>query len=403
MPRRFARQLFVVIVCGLAAGVFVLVWYSSALQLSTRENGSAEMDYKPLQQEKFSRITTSTSRAVLNTDRVQVRPLTILLATLWYGRPWFPSSSRLLNCPGAQDGISSSLLCSVTNDMSLFNTSDAVVFHARDDILSAIKNFSSSPRPVTQRWVMYIRESPLHVPPLALQNLDRYGPVNLTATCMKDSDLHSCYYEVVPGVYHGGFDPTRNYLAGKNATAAILISNCRPPRRMEWIAKLQQHIDVHVYGRCGSECSRLDKQECMSKLRKYKFYLSFENSYCRDYITEKINSNAFENDVIPVVIADVSFTDTSVIPPRSAINALDFPSVKELTDFMKRVGSNATLYNEYFKWHSHYKAVKSRGLEKVVLCPLCRHIATNNSMKTYKSVRDWYSKKRRCRDYPVPV
>ena len=74
----------------------------------------------------------------------------------------------------------------------------------------------------------------------------------------------------------------------------------------------------------------------MAKLKKYKFYLSLRMLFY-DYITEKIISNAFENDIVPVVITDVDFTDTSVIPPRSAINALDFPSVKALTDYMKTV------------------------------------------------------------------
>ena len=127
---------------------------------------------------------------------------------------------------------------------------------------------------------------------------------------------------------------------------------------MKWIKKIQQYIDVKVYGNCGSECSRTNRQKCMSMLRKNKFCLSFENSYCRDYISEKIILNAFENDIIPVVISYVDFNDTSVIPPRSAINALDFPSVKELANYMKAVGSNSTMYNDYFRWHSCYKPLE---------------------------------------------
>ena len=94
-----------------------------------------------------------------------------------------------------------------------------------------------------------------------------------------------------------------------------------------------------------------------------------------------------------------------VIPLGSAINALDFPSIKALTDYMKTVVSNSTLYNKYFKWHSHFTAVHlgGGGLKNVFLCPLCRHLATNNSTKTYKSVEDWYSKKKLCRTYPVPL
>ena len=54
----------------------------------------------------------------------------------------------------------------------------------------------------------------------------------------------------------------------------------------------------------------------MSKLSKYKFYLSFENNYCCDYLSEKIILNAFENDIIPVIISYVDFNDTSLIPSR---------------------------------------------------------------------------------------
>ena len=332
---------------------------------------------------------------------------TILIATLWFGLHRYPLTSVLLSCPPARDSISK-LECNVTSDKNLFYNSDAVVFHAYssdEDVHSSIENLASLQRPINQRWVMFTVEPPLKVPKQNLRYLDSYGPlINWTATYMKDSDVPSAYYGMAPGVYHGGFDPSRDYLAGRSGMATILISNCKIPRRMEWIKKIQQYIDVQVYGGCGAECSRSDRNGCTSKLKKYKFYLSFENSYCRDYISEKIISNAFENDIVPVVIADVSFTDTSVIPPRSAINALDFPSVKELTDYMRKVGSNSTLYNEYFKWHSHFTAVKSSGVSRQFLCNLCRDIATSSSKITYyTSVHDWYSQEKLCKAYPVPV
>ena len=384
-----------------------------------QENGNTVLYYKRsnlLQEEKSIGTVSTIVKTESKAEKVLMERLpTILLATLYFNQQWLPSTTQPLSCPTAHMHVAvhsgdtsttttaRTLSCNITSDKSLYNISDAVVFHTREDSVPAtVKKLASLPRPVNQRWVMFIIESPLNLfHSEKLKCFDSHGPLNWTATYMKNSDVPSPYYDVVPGVYHGGFNRTRNYLAGRTGMATILVSNCWSPGRMEWIKKMQQYIDVKVYGSCGSECSRSEEHECMSKLKKYKFYLSFENSYCRDYITEKI-SNAFENDIVPVVIADVNFTDTSVIPPGSAINALDFPSVKELTDYMKRVGNNSTLYNEYFKWHSNYRTV-TFNLTRHFLCSLCRHLATNNTMKTYANVEDWYSKKKLCRRYPVPL
>ena len=238
--------------------------------------------------------------------------------------------------------------CNFSRDQSLFEKSDAVVFDIRGTNFSkAIQELTSRQRRVNQRWIMVNREPPHHVPPDRLSALN--GLVNWTMTYMKSSDINFGYYLVKPGTFHGGFNSEKNYLEGRTRMAAILVSNCNEPLRMEWIRKMQQYINVTVLGKCGTRCS-----DCASELKKHKFYLSFENSYCREYFTEKAFNNGFKNLLIPIVIADIDFNNQTVIPPNSTINALDFSSVKELTDHMKRIASNSTLYNEYFKWHSHY-------------------------------------------------
>ena len=51
---------------------------------------------------------------------------------------------------------------------------------------------------------------------------------------------------------------------------------------------LQQYIDVDIYGNCGPlKCSEED-WECYEMLNDYRFYFSFENSLCKDYVTEKL-------------------------------------------------------------------------------------------------------------------
>lgn len=50
------------------------------------------------------------------------------------------------------------------------------------------------------------------------------------------------------------------------------------------------------------QCPRADKK-CFDSLDKdYKFYLAFENSNCRDYVTEKFFVNGLGRNVLPIVM-----------------------------------------------------------------------------------------------------
>jgi len=320
-----------------------------------------------------------------------IRSFTILFGTKLFNsvHPWF-KTTRAIKC-------GPSLECSITSDKRLFNSSDVVVFHMwGTDCFAYAKETAALPRPPNQRWVLFNRESPSNTNSLHYLN----GLINWTMTYMRESDLRYTYYDVKPGVFRGGFNPNRDYLVGKTEMAAILVSNC-VQSRLRWVRKLQQYIDVHVYGDCGPfHCSKVNLTECMIKLQKHKFYLSFENSYCQDYVTEKLYQNALENGIVPVVLSGANFSDPSVIPPGSFINAQDFPSVKDLAEYMKKVGGNRTLYSNYFRWHSNYTIVLAT--DDVKWCDVCKKLDTDRKTKVYNNIEYWYSTQRLCKQYPIP-
>ena len=87
-------------------------------------------------------------------------------------------------------------------------------------------------------------------------------------------------------------------------------------------------MDIDIYGKCRNfQCP--EDQSCHDYLAEnYKFYLSFENSLCIDYVTEKLWSQ-LKRDILPITFSWIS--NTEMLPPHSYINAVDFGSVKELT------------------------------------------------------------------------
>ena len=97
-----------------------------------------------------------------------------------------------------------------------------------------------------------------------------------------------------------------------------------------------------------------------------------------------------------VVLGGANYSDPSVAPPGSYINARDFVSVQELAEFLAKVGSDLKLYNQYFQWHSHYAIA---GLNRD-MCQVCVLLYQNRTTQAYEDVMQWYRTEGHCEPYP---
>ena len=170
--------------------------------------------------------------------------------------------------------------CSLTDDRRKMSSADAVLFKQ----YPAMVRYK---RPISQVWIYFMLEPPT----LPIDLRPFRNTFNWTATFRRDSDIVAPYEKFVP---HTSAIRTqvrdKNFADGKTKKVAWFVSNCKSANlRMEYARELSKYIQVDVYGKCGrKKCNRNNSDQCSEMLNKdYKFYLAFENSNCRDYITEK--------------------------------------------------------------------------------------------------------------------
>lgn len=84
------------------------------------------------------------------------------------------------------------------------------------------------------------------------------------------------------------------------------------------------YIVLHSGG-CTSRCLHNEKRErrtdldCTPKAfaSRYRYYLAFESSFCKDYVSEKI-IKGYRVGSIPIVMGAANYSD--ILPPHSYID-----------------------------------------------------------------------------------
>nr|XP_060642164.1 3-galactosyl-N-acetylglucosaminide 4-alpha-L-fucosyltransferase FUT3-like [Anolis sagrei ordinatus] len=275
--------------------------------------------------------------------------LTILLWTWPFGGSFsMQKCSRLLGLPD----------CNFTADRSWYQKADVVIVHHREACRSP-KNLPQEPRPPSQRWVWFNLESPSASPNLYFMD----NHFNLTMSYRRDSDIFTPYgwMEVLP-------QPRNVTVPLKSKLAAWVVSNWQPgSRRVQYYSELKKYLQVDVYGQSHLP---LPRENHLSTLSQYKFYLAFENAIHEDYITEKVWLNSFLSWAVPVVLGPPRKSYERHMPPDSFIHVNDFPSAQDLAKFLQELDRNTTQYQSYFRWRARLQPI-GKTFWAIHFCKAC--------------------------------
>ncbi|KAK9958032.1 hypothetical protein ABG768_012214 [Culter alburnus] len=315
-------------------------------------------------------MTTSAPKPLTTTKKEE--PDTIVLIWMWpFGVPFeLGSCSSAFNIHG----------CHLTDDKGLFNQAHGVMIHHRD-ISWDLSNMPQLPRTTFQKWIWWNMESPTH----SGQNPQLKDLFNLTSSYRRDSDIPVPY-----GWLSEATEEEKKYLSTipeKSKLVCWIASNYNPNyKRSHYFTELVKYINVETHG--GHFNKRINNDEYVNLVSSCKFYLSFENSIHRDYITEKL-FNPLNIGTVPVVIGPPRENYEQFIPSEAFIHVDDFPSPKELADHLRLLDQNKDLYMRYFTWREHFVSKSSLfGFEHA--CWICDYIRKNKHYKVVRDLNSWY-------------
>ncbi|XP_064488960.1 3-galactosyl-N-acetylglucosaminide 4-alpha-L-fucosyltransferase FUT3-like [Ornithodoros turicata] len=294
--------------------------------------------------------------------------------------------------------------CKLEVDNDKIGEASAVMFH-----LHLTKGPHTLPpyHKPDQDWIFFTDESPLHTFLLTkkYRMRDYNGIFNLSMTYRSDSDIPVPYGRTVrlSPEEKGAVGQLRNFAAQKARLVAILGSNCGGTnRRWDYVHELEKYIQVDIYGGCGNKavCPGHFTRDC-DVMKEYKFYLSFENSNCREYITEKLWWNAYEKEVVPVVMGGSKSDYEKLCPPKSFIHVEDFESPRDLAAYLKALDADDVAYNAFFQWKKEYRVLNEHGYfgsPSLHLCRICEKLnAPNRLPKVYSELDSFWNAKEDCR------
>ncbi|XP_050682854.1 alpha-(1,3)-fucosyltransferase C-like isoform X1 [Leptidea sinapis] len=299
--------------------------------------------------------------------------------------------------------------CYVTNDRNFFGGDvtkfDAIGFNGRS--MESMSPWDLPGKRInTQKYIYFNMESADNYP-VCYEHFENF--FNWTSTYKLDSDIPYPYIHIknINGEVIGpkaemkwveSSGPIDNdvYRLIENKTKAVawFVSNCKSRNHRIKLAKnLNRSLSIYgysvdIYGDCGElKCPR--DGNCNEILeRDYFFYLSFENSFSEDYVTEKLLT-ALQHNVVPIVFGGADYS--RFLPPGSYLDAKR-SKPDELAATIATLIRYPKTYSHYFSWKNNYIYQDPSNSDNV--CSVCAALNDKElfeSHKTYSHFRYWWN------------
>jgi alpha-1,3-fucosyltransferase 10 len=233
--------------------------------------------------------------------------------------------------------------CEILYDRARWQDADAIIFH-----LPQLRTSRFPPRKLPgQTWVAWCMESEVHYPMLARRReLDSVFDVWITY--QRDSDVWCPYLDSriiaalqVPPVQKTAARPA----------CAFISSHYDASGRTELLDGLMREMPVDSFGKINRNRSlpagapRSIKQPTSAR---YKFTFAFENSICRDYVTEKFFDPLLAGSV-PIYLGAPNVEEFA--PGENCfIDASRFDSPRMLARYLMALAADESAYAGYMRW-----------------------------------------------------
>ncbi|XP_034561251.1 4-galactosyl-N-acetylglucosaminide 3-alpha-L-fucosyltransferase 9-like [Notolabrus celidotus] len=273
--------------------------------------------------------------------------------------------------------------CHLTDNKSLYSDAHGVLIFHRG-IQDDLSNLPTLRRPRFQRWIWFNPDTPSNTRKIA----GIQGLFNLTLSYRQDADIPA----------HWKLSARKNTdekfkLPKKERLLCWITGSSGPHAKsresFNYYRELVKHIKVDVF--YSAEFSK--SEDYFLTISSCKFYIAFEESIHRDYITETFNGPVAAGTV-PIVLGPSRQNYEEFIPGTAFIHVNDFRSASKLAEFLLKLDKDYNSYIRYFNWR-HFYIARPHPIEENyefahAICQACNFLSVNKVYRVVPDLNKWF-------------